>query len=36
VRLKGDGDLLLEKWALAKKAPMFEEIFSTKLIVEDS
>ncbi len=36
MRLKGDGDLLLEKWALAKKATMFEGVFSTKLVVEDA
>ncbi len=35
LKLKGEGDLLLEKWALAKKAPMFEEVFSVKCSVED-
>jgi len=35
IRLQGEGDLLLEKWALLKKAPMFEETFSVKLAVED-
>ncbi len=35
VRLRGDGDLLLEKWALAKKAPMFEDVFSVKFNIED-
>jgi exopolyphosphatase/guanosine-5'-triphosphate,3'-diphosphate pyrophosphatase len=35
LRLRGDGDLLLEKWALAKKATMFEEVFSVKLVVDD-
>lgn len=31
--LRGDGDLLLEKWALAKKADMFEEVYGVKLVV---
>jgi len=35
IRLKGEGDLLLEKWALLKKAQMFEETFSVKVAVED-
>jgi len=35
IRLKGEGDLLLEKWSLMKKAEMFEEVFSVKVIVED-
>jgi len=35
LRLQGEGDLLLEKWALAKKSSLFEEVFSTKLVVED-
>jgi exopolyphosphatase / guanosine-5'-triphosphate,3'-diphosphate pyrophosphatase len=35
LRLKGDGDLLLEKWALVKKAPMFEDVFSVKFNIED-
>jgi exopolyphosphatase/guanosine-5'-triphosphate,3'-diphosphate pyrophosphatase len=35
IRMRGEGDLLLEKWALAKKAPMFEDVFSVKLNVED-
>lgn len=33
--LRGDGDLLLEKWALLKKAPMFEEVFSVKLVIQE-
>ncbi|MGA9115527.1 MAG: Ppx/GppA phosphatase family protein [Bacteroidota bacterium] len=28
--LQGEGDLLLEKWALVRKAPMFEQVFSVK------
>ncbi len=35
IRMRGEGDLLLEKWALAKKGPMFEEVFSVKLNIED-
>ena len=35
LRLEGEGDLLLEKWALAKKAGMFEDIFSVKVVTED-
>jgi len=35
VRLRGEGDLLLEKWSLMKKAPMFEEVFSVRLVLED-
>lgn len=35
MRLKGEGDLLLEKWALGKKAEMFESVFSVKLVVEE-
>lgn len=30
VRLFGEGDMLLEKWALMKKSQMFEEVFSLK------
>jgi exopolyphosphatase / guanosine-5'-triphosphate,3'-diphosphate pyrophosphatase len=35
LRLQGEGDLLLEKWALAKKAAMFEEVFSVRVETED-
>ena len=35
LRLRGEGDLLLEKWALAKKGQMFEDVFSVKLSIED-
>ena len=31
--LRGDGDLLLEKWALAKKADMFEDVYGVKLVI---
>jgi exopolyphosphatase / guanosine-5'-triphosphate,3'-diphosphate pyrophosphatase len=35
MRLRGEGDLLLEKWSLMKKAPMFEEVFSVRLVLEE-
>lgn len=35
LHLKGEGDLLLEKWALAKKSAMFDEVFGVKLTVEE-
>jgi len=33
VRLQGEGDLLLEKWALLKRSTMFEEVFSVRLSI---
>jgi exopolyphosphatase/guanosine-5'-triphosphate,3'-diphosphate pyrophosphatase len=35
IHLKGEGDLLLEKWSLTKKSEMFEEVFGVKVIVEN-
>jgi exopolyphosphatase/guanosine-5'-triphosphate,3'-diphosphate pyrophosphatase len=35
LRLRGDGDMLLEKWALVKKAEMFEEVFSVRVSIEE-
>ncbi len=35
LQLKGDGDLLLEKWALSRKAGMFEDVFSVQVVTED-
>ena len=35
LKLKGDGDLLLERWALMKKSAMFEEVFSVKFAIEE-
>lgn len=35
IRLRGDGDLLLEKWALINKAELFEETFGVRVSVED-
>jgi exopolyphosphatase / guanosine-5'-triphosphate,3'-diphosphate pyrophosphatase len=33
VELQGEGDLLLEKWALLKKASLFEEEFGMKVVL---
>jgi exopolyphosphatase / guanosine-5'-triphosphate,3'-diphosphate pyrophosphatase len=35
ITLRGEGDMLLEKWALANKATFFEEMFSSKLSIEE-
>jgi exopolyphosphatase/guanosine-5'-triphosphate,3'-diphosphate pyrophosphatase len=35
MRLKGEGDLLLEKWALMKKASMFEQVFNFRFSVDE-
>jgi exopolyphosphatase/guanosine-5'-triphosphate,3'-diphosphate pyrophosphatase len=35
VKLIGDGDLMLEKWALTKRKGLFSETFGVKLDVED-
>jgi exopolyphosphatase/guanosine-5'-triphosphate,3'-diphosphate pyrophosphatase len=35
LKLKGEGDMLLEKWALANKAGLFEEVLSTKVVIEE-
>lgn len=34
LRLEGEGDLLLEQWAIQKKAQMFRRVFETELIIE--
>jgi exopolyphosphatase/guanosine-5'-triphosphate,3'-diphosphate pyrophosphatase len=34
-RLKGKGDMLLEKWALVNKRDLFESVFDANVIVED-
>lgn len=34
-KLKGKGDMLLEKWALAAKRDMFESVFDANVVVED-
>jgi exopolyphosphatase/guanosine-5'-triphosphate,3'-diphosphate pyrophosphatase len=33
--LHGQGDLLLEKWALVKRTPVFEEVFGVKVAIAD-
>ena len=35
LRLKGEGDALLEKWSLARKSDLFASVFSTKVVVEE-
>jgi len=35
IKLQGEGDLLLEKWALAKRTPVFEEVFGVKVTIAD-
>jgi exopolyphosphatase/guanosine-5'-triphosphate,3'-diphosphate pyrophosphatase len=35
LKLKGEGDLLLEKWSLARKSDLFLEVFSVKVVVEE-
>jgi exopolyphosphatase/guanosine-5'-triphosphate,3'-diphosphate pyrophosphatase len=35
VKLKGEGDMLLEKWALMKKSAMFEEVYSAKFSIQE-
>jgi len=34
-RLKGKGEMLLEKWALVNKRDMFESVFDSNVVVED-
>lgn len=34
-RLKGKGDMLLEKWALAAKRDLFESVFGANVVIED-
>ena len=33
LQMNGEGDLLLEKWALARHKSLFEEVFKTRLEV---
>jgi exopolyphosphatase/guanosine-5'-triphosphate,3'-diphosphate pyrophosphatase len=35
LKLHGQGDLLLEKWALAKRTPLFEESLGVKVAIAD-
>ncbi len=35
-KLQGEGDMLLEKWAMSNKAaPMFEDVFSAKVVFDE-
>ena len=34
-RLRGKGDMLLEKWALVDKRDLFESVFDANVVVED-
>jgi exopolyphosphatase/guanosine-5'-triphosphate,3'-diphosphate pyrophosphatase len=34
LRIRGEGDLLLEKWAVGRKSPLFEEVFGVKVTVD--
>ena len=34
LRLRGEGDLLLEKWAVGRKASLFEEIYGVEIVVD--
>lgn len=34
LRIRGTGDLLLEKWAVGRKAPLFEEVFGVEVTVD--
>ncbi|MBI3581156.1 MAG: Ppx/GppA family phosphatase [Nitrospinae bacterium] len=34
LRLRGNGDMLIEKWKLAKKCDLFEEFYQLKLVIE--
>jgi hypothetical protein len=35
LKLQGEGDLLLEKWALIKRIPLFEEVFGVKVTIAE-
>jgi exopolyphosphatase/guanosine-5'-triphosphate,3'-diphosphate pyrophosphatase len=35
IRVQGDGDILLEKWALLKKADLCEQVFNVNVVVDD-
>ena len=34
LRLQEEGILLLEKWALLKRCPLFQEVFGTQLEIQ--
>jgi exopolyphosphatase/guanosine-5'-triphosphate,3'-diphosphate pyrophosphatase len=35
LKIDGEGDLLLVKWAISRKANLFEEVFGTKIMIEN-
>ena len=35
LKLHGQDDLLLEKWALVKRIPLLEEVFGVKVAIAD-
>jgi exopolyphosphatase/guanosine-5'-triphosphate,3'-diphosphate pyrophosphatase len=35
LKLTGEGDMLLERWAVARKSGLFEEVFSTKIVLDE-
>jgi exopolyphosphatase/guanosine-5'-triphosphate,3'-diphosphate pyrophosphatase len=35
IRLKGEGDMMLEKWATMKRAAMFEQVFNVRVVIEE-
>ena len=36
IRLEGDGDFLLERWAVKQKGKLFSEVFKTQIAIEES
>ena len=36
LHIRGEGDLLLEKWAVGRKAQLFEEVFGVRVAIESS
>ena len=34
LRLKGQGDMLLEEWALGYNSRLFEKVFKRKVVIE--
>jgi exopolyphosphatase/guanosine-5'-triphosphate,3'-diphosphate pyrophosphatase len=36
VKLTGEGEMLLEKWALSEQREVFESVFGVKLVIEES
>ncbi|MCL4512990.1 MAG: Ppx/GppA family phosphatase [Candidatus Eremiobacteraeota bacterium] len=35
IEIQGNGDLLLEKWAILKRAALFEEVYGVKIAIQD-